>query len=115
LGPTPSETSYPLRRTGGGGVHLACWSPSSALLAATPSPIFRIWDVDEGESETWNVAKGRVQTACWSPSGRHLLYATDVESVIYGLRFDNGKAAAAVPLADVSEVIYDTDDGEEVL
>jgi len=61
--------------------------------------------------------KGRVQTACWSPSGSHLLFATEEEPLIYSLRLEsNGSASSsAVPLVDVSEVVYDANDGEEVM
>jgi WD40 repeat protein len=103
----------------GGGVHLAAWSPkASAVLVATPSSLFRIWRPDEMWSyDNWHVAsKSRVQTVCWSPSGSHLLFATEDEPIIYSLRVDGGggTASAAVPLAEVSEVVYDSADGEEV-
>ncbi len=120
---------YKIRRMGGGGVHLVSWSSSfSALnrgpcvLSATPSTVFRIWETRTWTSETWNVLRGRVQSACWSPSGSHLLFATSQEPTLFALDLGGGggssassSPAAAVPVADLSAVAYDTEDGEEIM
>ena len=58
-----------------------------------------------------------MQSACWSPSGSHLLFSTSAEATLFVL--DLGSAAAsssaAVPVADLSAVVYDSEEGEEVM
>lgn len=57
---TSSETKIPLRRVGGGGVHLVAWSPRGRgkILAATPSTVFRVWETKMWTHERWNVLEG---------------------------------------------------------
>lgn len=110
---TASETKVPLRRVGGGGVHLVAWSPeASKVLAATPSTVFRVWDtINQWNHERWNVLAGHVNTACWSPCGTYLLFSTNEEPLIYCLNFHpvGGSSAAAVPIADMSQIQVDLD------
>ena len=57
---TASEICVPLRRLGGGGVHLASWSPTgSALIASTISTVFRIWNTKDWQPERWNIMAGK--------------------------------------------------------
>ncbi len=62
-----------------------------------------------------------MQTACWSPSGSHLLFATKGEPTLFALDLspssaDSGSSpSAAVPVADLSAVAYDSGDGEEIM
>ncbi len=96
--------------------------PSSSVVAATPSTVFRIWETRTWSHETWNVLSGHVQSACWSPSGSHLLFATSTEPVVYALDLASASSSAsasasasAIPLADFSAVAYDSGDGEEIM
>ncbi len=66
---TSQESYTPLRRMGGGGVHLVTWSQlaiagpgCSSVLAATTSTTFRIWQTRTWTSDRWNVLKGNKMT-----------------------------------------------------
>lgn len=116
------ETGVPLRRLGGGGVSTVHWSMNKIkLFSATPSSMFRIWETYRWTCDKYKLP-GRCQAACWSPDGRVLLFATVKEPVIFYLQFHTdqneipptiGGSKAAVPLVDLSEVLYET--GEETL
>ncbi|XP_053564284.1 aladin isoform X2 [Bombina bombina] len=117
-----TESCVPLQRVGGGGVTFLSWSPDgSKVLAATPSPIFRVWETQMWTCERWPTLKGRCQAACWSPDGSRLLFAVKEEFVIYSLSFSVsegetkgyvGGSQSATVVADVSEVVRDTEWGE---
>ncbi|KAK3923787.1 Aladin [Frankliniella fusca] len=82
------QESVPLRRVGGGGVHLLSWSPDvHKLLAATTSVTFRVWNTSNWVPERWRVLSGNVRSACWSPCSTVLLFTTSEESVVYALQF----------------------------
>ena len=115
-----SETKIPLRRGGGGGVHLVSWSPvhAQAVLAATPSTVFRVWETRTWSHERWNVLDGHIKTSCWSPCGRYLLFCTSAEPVIFALDLrtsSNSSSSNAIPVADLGAVNYDTTSGEEAM
>ena len=57
---TASENMTPIRRVGGGGVHMVSWSSDARfVLAGTPSKGFRVWDTRQRWShERWNVLQG---------------------------------------------------------
>eukprot|EP00095_Tigriopus_kingsejongensis_P003750 maker-scaffold911_size81771-snap-gene-0.22 protein:Tk03750 transcript:maker-scaffold911_size81771-snap-gene-0.22-mRNA-1 annotation:"Aladin" len=105
---TASETKIPLRRVGGGGVHMVLWSPdASKVFAATPSTSFRVWDtIHQWTHERWNVLGGHVNSACWSPCGQYLLFTTNEEPLMFCLNFHpvDGSSAAAVPVADLTNI-----------
>ncbi|XP_073519048.1 aladin [Phyllobates terribilis] len=117
-----TESCVPLQRVGGGGVTFLSWSPDgSKVLSATPSAVFRVWETYMWTCERWPTLNGRCQTGCWSPDGSRLLFAVKGESVIYSLSFSvlAGEAQACVggseratPVADVSEVIFEREEGE---
>lgn len=135
-----SETKIPLRRVGGGGVHLVSWSPSHshAVMAATPSTVFRVWETRTWTHERWNVLEGflpkqshkvfrtfvhgnmfwtgYIKTCCWSPCGRYLLFCTSAEPIIFCLDFLGSSTSGtnAIPVADVSAVSYEAPNGAEI-
>ncbi|KAH0629074.1 hypothetical protein JD844_010877 [Phrynosoma platyrhinos] len=83
-----TENCIQLQWFGGGGVTYLAWSPDgSKVLAATPSAIFRVWEVQMWTFEKWPTIKGPCQTGCWSPDGSRLLFSVQGESVIYSLSF----------------------------
>ncbi|TRY79931.1 hypothetical protein TCAL_07069 [Tigriopus californicus] len=108
---TASETKVPLRRVGGGGVHSVAWSPDATkVLAATPSTVFRVWDtINQWNHERWNVLAGHVNTACWSPCGSFLLFSTNpgASHLLPQFPSSGGSSAAAVPVADMSQIKID--------
>ncbi|XP_043939843.1 aladin isoform X2 [Protopterus annectens] len=117
-----TENCIPLQRVGGGGVTFLSWSPDgSKVVAATPSPVFRVWETCMWTCERWPTLKGRCQTACWSPDGSRLLFTVEGESVIYSLQFSDtggellgqvGGSKTASVVADVSETTFETAEGE---
>ncbi|XP_040278176.1 aladin [Bufo bufo] len=119
-----TESCVALQRVGGGGVTFLSWSPDgSKVLSATPSAVFRVWETHMWTCERWPTLSGRCQTGCWSPDGSRLLFAVKDESIIYSLSFSvlEGEAQAcvggserAIPVADVSEVVFERDEGGEV-
>ncbi|KAM8976479.1 aladin [Pelodytes ibericus] len=118
----PIESCVPLQRVGGGGVTFLSWSPDgSKVLAATPSAVFRVWETQMWTCERWPTLQGRCQTGCWSPDGSRLLFAVKGECVIYSLSFSVtegqtqgcvGGSQSATVVADVSETVFDTENGE---
>ncbi|KAL7989823.1 hypothetical protein Chor_012489 [Crotalus horridus] len=138
LDPTSLSTSFPpllhvwdvstenciqLQWFGGGGVTYLAWSPDgSKVLAATPSAVFRVWEVQMWTYEKWPTLKGPCRTACWSPDGSRLLFTVQGESVIYSLSFleysgeqqrQVGGSKTASIVADLSETTFETLYGEE--
>lgn len=111
------EIGVPLRRVGGGGVSSVHWSLDKVkLFSTTPSSVFRIWETYRWTYDKYKLP-GRCQAACWSPNGRVLLFATVKEPVIFYLQFHTdqnetpptiGGSKAAIPLVDLSEVLYET-------
>lgn len=110
------EESTPLRRWGGGGVSLICWSPDASLVfAATPSTMFRVWETNTWTCEVWRNLQGRCQAACWSPDSSVLLFAVKTEPRLYALMFEpspmegkdgaTGGCKAAIPVADLSAIL----------
>ena len=58
---TASELKVPVKRISGGGIHLAKWSPvGSAVMSATTSTVFRIWNTSNWLPERWNVLSGHI-------------------------------------------------------
>ncbi len=117
---TASENKTPLRRIGGGGVHLCSWSPTgNAILTATTSTVFRLWSTKTWLPERWNVLGGHINNACWSPCGTALLFTSSQESQIFCLRFallDENQlesSGAAIPIMDLSKLAFTTDGGQE--
>lgn len=64
-----------------------------------------------------------LQTACWSPDGSVLLFATEIEPIIYSLSFsiaqDERKAViggshSAIAAVDLSEVLMQGEDGNDI-
>lgn len=106
-----------LKRSGGSGNILIKWSPTGEkLLSCTNSLVFRVWDCRNWECERWTVLNGRVQSACWSNCGTTLLFATDTETIIYGvivkhdLIFTSDSDTSsnqALPIFDISKVDID--------
>ncbi|XP_072393404.1 aladin-like isoform X1 [Diabrotica undecimpunctata] len=75
-----------LKRSGGSGNLLVKWSPTGEkLFTCSNSLVFRVWDCRNWECERWTVLSGRVQSACWSNCGTTLLFATNTETIIYGV------------------------------
>ena len=55
----------PLRRISGGGIPFAKWSPQgSAVMAATTSTVFRIWNTSNWLPERWNTVSGHINRYC---------------------------------------------------
>lgn len=118
------ETGIPLRRVGGGGVSLLKWSPDgSKVFSATPSHLFRVWETTKWSCEVWTKCIGRLKTACWSPDGSVLLFATEIEPIIYSLSFSTaqderkaviGGSHSAVAAVDLSEVMIQGEDGNDI-
>jgi len=59
------------------------------------------------------VVQGRVSAAAWSADGRHLVFGTTDETILYGLSFGSG-CEAAVPVLDLSLLRLDEEDKELV-
>ena len=58
---TASELKVPVKRISGGGIHMAKWSPvGSAVMSATTSTVFRIWNTSNWLPERWNVLSGHI-------------------------------------------------------
>ena len=117
---TASENKVPLRRVGGGGVHLCTWSPQgSAILTATTSQVFRLWTTKDWQPERWTVLHGHINNACWSPCGTSLLFTTSEDAQIFCLRFtvsvenELESSGAAIPIMDLSKVMFTVDKGHE--
>merc|ERR1719188_1513674 len=102
----------PIRRVGGGGVHLVSWSSDARfVLAGTPSKGFRVWGTRQQWShERWNVLQGHVQTACWSPCSSVLLFTTTEEPFLFALNFHSDNTENAVPVADLAHAIVGEDE-----
>jgi len=121
---TASEVNVPLKRIGGGGVHLASWSPlGTAVIAATTSTAFRIWKTSNWQPERWSIMSGHMNNICWSPCASTVLFTTSEESQIYCLRLsgsDGGgediqSAGAAVPVMDLSKASIALEDQDIVI
>ncbi|XP_008119393.2 aladin isoform X2 [Anolis carolinensis] len=118
-----TENCIQLQWFGGGGVTYLAWSSEgSKVLAATPSAVFRVWEVQMWTCEKWPTIKGPCRTGCWSPDGSRLLFTVEGESVIYTLSFleysgeQKGKVGGsktASIVADLSETTFETLYGEE--
>lgn len=103
-----------LKRPGTIGHNLLRWSPvGDKLFAATSMYVFRVWNCVDWQADRWSVLCGRVQACCWSPNGKHLLFTTNEEPIIYLLSFgktnimlntNNATGNEAIPLFDVSKV-----------
>ena len=70
-------------------------------------------------SEKWSDLEGKCTSACWSSCGSFLLFSVSEESVIYYTHFysdtasstiDIGGSGTALKCADVSKVVFPTDD-----
>jgi len=97
-------------RAGGGGVTLIRWSrDTTALLAASPGRVFRVWSTDNWQSDSWSTAQGggRVSAAAWAPDSSHLLFSTREEAVLYCLSTRPG-AGAALPVMELSKVCLES-------
>ncbi|XP_050309665.1 aladin-like [Anthonomus grandis grandis] len=102
-----------LKRPGGFGQVLVKWSPTGdKIFTCTDGIVFRVWDYRNWECERWTVPSGRVQSACWSNCGTTLLFATNVDTMIYGVIVKSGTVFAnnadsssnqALPIFDVSK------------
>jgi aladin len=117
---TASEVKVPLKRIGGGEVHLISWSPQgTAVLASTTSTIFRIWSTKNWTPERWNVLGGHINNACWSPCGTTVLFTTSEDAQIFCLRLttsvdgDIESAGAAVPVMDLAKTVFTMDENQE--
>ncbi|KAK7109526.1 aladin-like [Littorina saxatilis] len=131
----PSESCTPLRYIGGGGFTLLAWSPDGdRVMAAAPSTIFRVWETVSWNCEVWSQLSGRCTSACWSHDGEVLLFSMEEESVLHAVKFNThhqasveaGFAPATLPpegssgastanvVADLSEVVLTSQDGEGV-
>ncbi|ESP00171.1 hypothetical protein LOTGIDRAFT_173406 [Lottia gigantea] len=120
------ENCVSLRRAGGGGVSLLKFSPDGTrVLAATPMPIFRVWDAVTWNCEVWSKLTGRCNSACWSPDDQILLFTMENDPIIYSITFGrshlntvsqdvSAKSNMAVPVADMSETEIMMDDGSIV-
>ncbi|KAJ8956838.1 hypothetical protein NQ318_014252 [Aromia moschata] len=106
-----------LKRPGGSGNILVKWSPTGEkLFTCTNGLTFRVWDCRTWENERWSVLDGRVQSACWSNCGTTLLFATNIEPIIYGVIVKNDlifssdvetSSTQAIPLFDATKIDID--------
>ncbi|CAI9740507.1 aladin-like isoform X2 [Octopus vulgaris] len=102
------EAVVPLRRIGGGGNTMVCWSPDGfRVMSATPGSVFRVWQTKTWGCDKWTLPSGRCQTACWSPDGSTLLFATDTEPLVYAVTFSTNKEAGTVGGNRTAEVFLD--------
>lgn len=118
---TASELSVPIKRLGGGGVHLATWSPlGSAVVAATTSTVFRIWNTSNWTPERWWTQSGFINNFAWSPCGSTILFTTSEDCRIFCLRLtaddeEVQSAGAAVPIMDLSKALMSLTECEDEL
>ncbi|XP_048343458.1 aladin [Sphaerodactylus townsendi] len=118
-----TESCVQLQWFGGGGVTYLAWSTDgSKVLAATPSAVFRVWEVQMWTCEKWPTIRGPCRTGCWSPDGSRLLFTVQGESLIYSLSFLEysgehqgrvGGSKTASIVADLSETTIETLYGPE--
>ncbi|XP_052832772.1 aladin [Octopus bimaculoides] len=59
------EAVVPLRRIGGGGNTMVCWSPDGfRVMSATPASVFRVWQTKTWGCDKWTLPSGRCQLPC---------------------------------------------------
>ncbi|CAG0878527.1 unnamed protein product [Darwinula stevensoni] len=82
------QQSTPLMQAWNQQVGYLRWSPDgSKVLVATMSSTFRVFETETWTWERWKTVKGRVRAGAWSPCGKHLVFATDSDPVLFDLSF----------------------------